>query len=59
MIIYIKNMVCNRCIAAVKHIFEQEQIHPKSVQLGEVEIDGGIEDEKWNIVHTQLQHSGF
>ena len=38
MTIYIKNMVCNRCIAAVKQAFEMEGLKPLEVKLGEVEI---------------------
>jgi AraC family transcriptional regulator len=37
--LYIKNMVCNRCIAAVKQELEQQGLHPKNVSLGEAVIE--------------------
>lgn len=37
--LYIKNMVCNRCIAAVKQELEQQGLHPTKVSLGEVDIE--------------------
>ncbi len=35
--IFIKNMVCGRCIAAVTDIFRDEGIETETVRLGEVE----------------------
>jgi AraC-like DNA-binding protein len=37
--IYVKNMVCDRCKAAVKGELEKNQIPYKSVELGEIEFD--------------------
>lgn len=36
--LYIKNMVCDRCKAAVKKELDKNQIQYKSVELGEVEL---------------------
>jgi AraC family transcriptional regulator len=36
--LYIKNMVCNRCIAAVKQELERQGLHPERVSLGEAII---------------------
>jgi AraC-like DNA-binding protein len=36
--IYIKNMVCNRCKMVVKTIFEKLDLHPLAVELGEIEL---------------------
>jgi AraC family transcriptional regulator len=36
--IYIKNMVCNRCIRVVKEEFENLGLQIRNIQLGEVEI---------------------
>lgn len=36
--VYIKNMVCNRCISAVTSIFEKEGLVPQYVALGEVDL---------------------
>lgn len=33
--LYIKNMVCNRCIASVKHELERQGLYPEKVSLGE------------------------
>ncbi len=48
--LYIKNMVCNRCIMAVKQELERQGLHPERVSLGEVNVS---ED---NIPEEQLQH---
>jgi len=32
--LYIKNMVCNRCILAIKQELEKLNVHPKEVLLG-------------------------
>ena len=36
--IYIKNMVCNRCIKVVREEFEKLGLSVKNIQLGEVEV---------------------
>ena len=38
MTLYIKNMVCNRCIAAVKQVVETQCLHLERIELGEVVI---------------------
>lgn len=38
MTLYIKNMVCNRCIAAVKQVVETQGLHLEHIALGEVAI---------------------
>jgi AraC family transcriptional regulator len=38
MTLYIKNMVCNRCIIAVRQELERQGLHPENVSLGEVAI---------------------
>lgn len=40
MIVHIKNMVCQRCVMAVKTIFENNHIPILHVTLGEVELRG-------------------
>ena len=37
--LFIKNMVCNRCVTAVEKELERQGLHPKKVSLGEVEIE--------------------
>ena len=36
---YIKNMVCSRCKMVVKNQFQSINLHPTSVELGEVDIE--------------------
>jgi len=36
--LYIKNMVCNRCIMVVKQTMEAQGLHPEQVVLGEVKL---------------------
>src|SRR5215204_5945491 len=36
--LFIKNMVCNRCIMAVKQELERQGLHPETVTLGEVTV---------------------
>lgn len=38
--LYIKNMVCNRCIAAVRQELERQGLYPERVTLGEAVIAG-------------------
>ncbi|MET3036725.1 AraC family transcriptional regulator [Chryseobacterium sp. NRRL B-14859] len=56
---FIKNMVCNRCIAAVENIFNTAGVKTESVILGEAETDSEISDEKIRIIEKQLLESGF
>lgn len=51
--IQVKNMVCNRCITAVKEEFEKAKLHPVHVGLGEVLLK---EDEILPEVETQLRN---
>src|SRR5687767_1581528 len=57
---YIKNMVCDRCIKAVKDVFEKLNLHPEKISLGEVtlkedSIDGNVKDN----LDASLQQLGF
>ena len=49
--LYIKNMVCNRCIMVVKQELERQGLHPEKVSLGEVTIQ---EDKLNNAQQTKL-----
>jgi AraC family transcriptional regulator len=58
--LYIKNMVCNRCIAAVKQELEQQGLHPKRVSLGEVDIEETeLSDTQLHNLDTALVNLGF
>ncbi|MBQ0907776.1 helix-turn-helix transcriptional regulator [Flavobacterium sp. F-328] len=57
--LYIKNMVCARCIMVVKSVFENMDINPISVELGEVELKHDIpENQKQELVKS-LRSIGF
>jgi AraC family transcriptional regulator len=56
-ILFIKNMVCNRCIMVVEQLFNKHGYKPQTVTLGEVHLD-----EKLNHIDTikkELQNYGF
>ncbi|MBS1682533.1 MAG: helix-turn-helix domain-containing protein [Bacteroidetes bacterium] len=53
----IKNMVCDRCIAAVKETLRGLDISYNSVELGEV--DAEISEAKIFLVKTELEKIGF
>ena len=55
----IKNMVCSRCISAVKDILASEGIMVKSIRLGDAEIDGELTDEQRLSIEKKLQDIGF
>ncbi|MFD1601783.1 helix-turn-helix domain-containing protein [Flavobacterium artemisiae] len=57
--LYIKNMVCSRCIMVVKSELEQLGLHPTSVELGEVEIKEEIDENQKEILLKNLQTIGF
>ena len=49
--LYIKNMVCNRCIAAVHNELLKLDLHPIDVQMGIVKL----EEEKLDKARYKLQ----
>lgn len=55
----IKNMVCPRCIIAVKNILESEGVTVKSISLGDAEIEEELTDERQLSVARKLQDMGF
>ncbi|SFN38513.1 AraC-type DNA-binding protein [Chryseobacterium oleae] len=57
--IFIKNMVCNRCISAVEKIFSEADVSVRSVTLGEVETETDIPAEKMLAVEKNLLETGF
>ena len=57
--LYIKNMVCSRCILVVKSELEKLGLHPVSLNLGEIEIqENDIHSEKDNLL-INLRKLGF
>ncbi|NIF06019.1 helix-turn-helix transcriptional regulator [Chryseobacterium sp. Tr-659] len=57
--IFIKNMVCNRCIAAVESIFENAGVKTDSVILGEVETETEVSAEQMQCIEKKLLDTGF
>ncbi len=57
--LYIKNMVCNRCIMVVKSELEKLGISPASIILGEVTLSGGLSTEQKDTLSKKLEDLGF
>ena len=57
--IYIKNMVCKRCILTVSNIFQENGITPASVELGTVVLSEPIPKEKQESIRRRLEEYGF
>ena len=57
--LFIKNMVCNRCVMAVKSELKKLDLKPVSVMLGEAVIDSGPNAATLEKLNRHLQHLGF
>lgn len=57
--IFIKNMVCGRCISAVQTIFDDAKIPLKFIVLGEVETEQNLSQEQLNSIEKALNETGF
>lgn len=57
--LYIRNMVCNRCIMVVRNELERFGLHPLSVDLGEAEINDDINEEEKESLDESLKQYGF
>lgn len=58
--LYIKNMVCNRCIMAVEQELKKEGLHPEKVSLGEVTLrEESLPIEQLTHLDNALQALGF
>jgi len=57
--IYIKNMVCNRCILVVTQEFEKAGLKPVTVKMGEVELPEKPSVDQLQKISTNLQQLGF
>ena len=55
----IKNMVCPRCIAAVKEVLSSEGLTVKSVSLGDAEVEEDLSSDQCHSVAEKLQGMGF
>ena len=57
--VYIKNMVCNRCIMVVKNELERLGFHPLYLTLGEVDLKDELTDSEKLTINNHLQSFGF
>lgn len=57
--IYIKNMVCPRCITAVENLMQDMKISTKKIELGQVEINQGLSDTLREELSEKLNNLGF
>ena len=57
--LYIKNMVCNRCIMVVQQQLDKLNIGTSNIQLGEVETDNELSKEKVEELRNELAPLGF
>ena len=57
--LHIKNMVCNRCIAAVQQIFAQQNIAPTHIDLGLVKLPTELTSAQLQQLDVQLNQQGF
>ncbi|MCC8095776.1 MAG: AraC family transcriptional regulator [Tannerellaceae bacterium] len=57
--LYIKNMVCNRCILVVEGIFKATDIEPESVTLGKVTLKEELSNVQKDTLRQQLESVGF
>ena len=57
--LYIKNMVCDRCIMVVKNELEKLGISPASVSLGEAQLHEDVSAELQNKIDQSLSAVGF
>jgi AraC-like DNA-binding protein len=57
--LYIKNMVCNRCIMVVKAELEKLDIKPLSVELGEVTLSQPLDVKRKEELSKDLESLGF
>jgi len=57
--LFIKNMVCPRCIMSVENILKQNKLEPKYVRLGEIELTKELTEKQLQHFAVELQKVGF
>lgn len=57
--LYVKNMVCNRCISAVQQAMEKEGLGLAHIQLGEVVLTSIPDNKQLSALKTRLNELGF
>src|SRR6187431_2033687 len=59
MLLFIKNMVCNRCILVVKQQLDEINLPYKNVQMGELELFEPPTPEQVQQLNSRLKELGF
>ncbi|EAT13862.1 helix-turn-helix domain-containing protein [Bermanella marisrubri] len=59
MMLYIKNMVCNRCIMIVQQVLTDLNIAYDNITLGEVVLSAELSDDKIQALDAELLKYGF
>jgi AraC family transcriptional regulator len=57
--LFIKNMVCNRCVLTVENILRENQIPYNAVSLGEVDLERNLSKDEIKSVQNSLHKVGF
>ncbi|HNP25081.1 MAG TPA: AraC family transcriptional regulator [Panacibacter sp.] len=57
--LYIKNMVCNRCVLVVKQELDKLNLRPLSVTMGEVELNEHLTAEQLKQLAERMNDLGF
>lgn len=57
--LYIKNMVCNRCVMAVKQVAEKLRLNMVSVSMGKLELNQALIAEQEEQLRKELTDLGF
>jgi AraC family transcriptional regulator len=58
-VLYIKNMVCDRCKMAVESTLLSVGLKPLEVELGKVSIEGTVDEERRRKLSEKLENLGF
>ena len=58
-VLVVRNMVCDRCRAAVRRVFEELDLPVDHVELGEVGLARDLEGHELDMIRERLQHQGF
>lgn len=57
--LYIKNMVCDRCISSVRNIFESQALSITQIELGKVIIREQLSKDQVHVLDISLRKNGF
>ncbi|MGK2862424.1 MAG: helix-turn-helix domain-containing protein [Chitinophagaceae bacterium] len=57
--LYIKNMVCDRCIMVVRQTLKELKLEYKNIQLGQVELNKDPDPNQINELKRNLLNNGF